>query len=57
MALGRYLRCFRMGWTPEYGFIPSRWDYYSELMMMYLLGMGSSSHPLQQRRLVCMEAH
>lgn len=34
------------GWTPELGFIPSRWDYYSELMMMYLLGMGSTSHPL-----------
>ncbi|MFP5204663.1 MAG: glucoamylase family protein [Acidobacteriota bacterium] len=34
------------GWTPEYGFIPSRWDFYSELMMMYLLGMGSASHPL-----------
>lgn len=34
------------GWTPEYGFIPSRWDYYSELMMIYLLGMGSASHPL-----------
>src|ERR1700757_273777 len=34
------------GWTPEMGFIPSRWDYYSELMMMYLLGMGSTSHPL-----------
>jgi hypothetical protein len=34
------------GWTPEAGFIPSRWDLYSELMMMYLLGMGSSSHPL-----------
>ena len=34
------------GWTPELGFIPSRWDYYSELMMMYLMGMGSSSHPL-----------
>ncbi len=34
------------GWTPERGFIPSRWDLYSELMMMYLLGMGSSSHPL-----------
>ncbi len=34
------------GWTPELGFIPSRWDFYSELMMMYLLGMGSSSHPL-----------
>ncbi|MGA2807152.1 MAG: glucoamylase family protein [Terracidiphilus sp.] len=35
------------GWTPELGFIPSRWDLYSELMMMYLLGMGSASHPLQ----------
>ena len=34
------------GWTPEMGFIPSRWDLYSELMMMYLLGLGSSSHPL-----------
>jgi|CZKS01.1.fsa_nt_gi hypothetical protein len=35
------------GWTPEVGFLPSRWDYYSELMMMYLLGMGSSAHPLR----------
>ena len=34
------------GWTPEVGFLSSRWDYYSELMMMYLLGMGSSAHPL-----------
>lgn len=34
------------GWTPELGFISSRWDFYSELMMMYLLAMGSSSHPL-----------
>ncbi len=32
---------------PEIGFLPSRWDYYSELMMMYLLGLGSSSHPLR----------
>jgi hypothetical protein len=36
------------GWTPEIGFLPSRWDYYSELMMMYLLGLGSSAHPLKQ---------
>jgi hypothetical protein len=35
------------GWTPELGFLPYKWDYYSELMMIYLLGMGSSSHPLQ----------
>jgi hypothetical protein len=35
------------GWTPEVGFLPSRWDYYSELMMMYLLGMGSAAYPLK----------
>ncbi len=34
------------GWMPEVGFLPYRWDGYSELMMMYLLGMGSSTHPL-----------
>lgn len=34
------------GWTPEIGFLSSRWDYYSEMMMIYLLGMGSSAHPL-----------
>jgi hypothetical protein len=34
------------GWRPESGFLQYRWDQYSELMMMYLLGMGSLSHPL-----------
>ena len=34
------------GWTPELGFLQYRWDYYSELMMMYLLGIGSSTHQL-----------
>jgi hypothetical protein len=34
------------GWMPEVGFLPYRWDGYSELMMMYLLGLGSISHPL-----------
>jgi len=36
------------GWTPEIGFLPYRWDYYSELMMMYLLGLGSAEHPLRK---------
>lgn len=36
------------GWTPEVGFLSSRWQDYSELMMMYLLGMGSSAHPLKE---------
>jgi hypothetical protein len=34
------------GWTPETGFLPYRWDFYSEQMMLYLLGLGSLSHPL-----------
>lgn len=34
------------GWTPESGFLPYRWDLYSEHMMMYLLGLGASAHPL-----------
>src|SRR3981189_1492580 len=33
-----------MGWTPERGFIKARWDAYSELMMVYLLGMGSPAN-------------
>jgi len=36
------------GWTPEVGFLPYRWDLYSELMIMYLLGLGSSSYPLKE---------
>jgi hypothetical protein len=35
------------GWTPEIGFLPYHWDYYSELMMMYLLGLGSLTYPLR----------
>ena len=36
-------RTISMGWTPERGFIRSRWDSYSELMMAYLLGMGAAT--------------
>jgi hypothetical protein len=34
------------GWTPEGGFLQYRWGDYSEMMMMYLLGLGSSAHTL-----------
>jgi hypothetical protein len=34
------------GWRPEVGFLQYRWDVYSELMMMYLLGIGSTTFPL-----------
>ena len=36
-----------MGWMPEVGFLPYRWHDYSELMMIYLLGMGSRSNALR----------
>src|SRR5437588_2880875 len=34
------------GYKPETGFLRSRWDSYSELMAMYLLAIGSPSHPI-----------
>jgi hypothetical protein len=37
---------FSMGWKPESGFIGSRWDTYSELMMLYLLAIGSPTAPV-----------
>jgi hypothetical protein len=32
------------GWKPESGFLPGRWDHYCELMILYLLGIGSPTH-------------
>jgi hypothetical protein len=37
---------FSHGWTPESGFIKYRWDTYSELMILYVLGIGSPTHPV-----------
>jgi hypothetical protein len=39
-------KTFSMGWTPENGFITSRWDTYCELMMLYLLAIGSTTSPV-----------
>lgn len=37
-------RTFAMGWQPETGFLHSRWKTYCELMMIYLLAIGSPTH-------------
>ena len=37
---------FSMGWNPESGFLQSRWSHYCELMMIYLLALGSKTHPV-----------
>ncbi|HJR59209.1 MAG TPA: glucoamylase family protein [Vicinamibacterales bacterium] len=34
------------GWKPESGFLTGRWDHYCELMILYLLGIGSPTHPI-----------
>lgn len=38
-------RTLSMGWTSA-GFIPARWDAYSEHQILYILGLGSPTHPL-----------
>lgn len=40
-------KTFSMGWKPNQGFLRYRWDSYSELMMLYLLAVGSPTHPVE----------
>jgi hypothetical protein len=35
-----------MGWMPVEGFLVHRWDIYAELMNMYLMAIGSPTHPI-----------
>src|SRR6266404_8569117 len=39
-------KTFSMGWKPESGFLDARWEHYCELMMIYLLAIGSPTHPV-----------
>ena len=34
------------GWTPEGGFLKYRWEGYDEALLLYVLGLGSPTHPL-----------
>ena len=36
------------GWKPETGFLNSRWEGYDEALLLYILGLGSPTHPLPQ---------
>jgi len=35
-----------MGWTPEGKFIPHDWEGYNEAMLLYVLALGSPTHPI-----------
>jgi hypothetical protein len=37
------------GWKPETGFLKPRWDTYSEDTILYMLAIGSPTHPISSR--------
>ncbi|MGI8469604.1 MAG: glucoamylase family protein, partial [Pyrinomonadaceae bacterium] len=38
-----------MGWKPESGFLPYRWEGYSEALLFCALGLGSPTFPLPEK--------
>ncbi len=40
---GRFLR---MGWKPESGFLDTSWDHFDESLILYVLAIGSPTHPI-----------
>jgi hypothetical protein len=36
------------GWKPETGFLEYRWQGYDEALVLYILGLGSPTHPLPE---------
>ncbi len=44
-ALGRS-KTIGHGWRPESGFLRYRWEGYDEAMLLYLLALGSPTHPV-----------
>jgi hypothetical protein len=51
MLNGHDLLCH--GWTPEHGFLRYHWQGYDEALILYLLALGSPTHPIPPR---CYEA-
>src|SRR6185369_3179488 len=39
-------RVLSMGWKPGPGFLSYGWEGYSEAILLYVLGLGSPTHPL-----------
>lgn len=38
-----------MGWHPETGFIRNRWKGYNEAMILYIMALGSPTHPIDAK--------
>lgn len=39
-------KTFAMGWKPEGGFLSTRWEHYDESSLLYILAIGSPTHPI-----------
>ncbi len=37
------------GWRPEDGFLPHRWEGYDEALILYVLALGSPTHPIAKQ--------
>ena len=40
-------RYLAMGWHPESGFISADWDSFNESLLLYVLALGSTTHPIE----------
>jgi hypothetical protein len=38
-----------LGWKPRSGFLPYRWEGYSEAIILYVLALASPAHPIPER--------
>lgn len=39
-------KTFALSWSPETGFSNARWDHFDESLLLYVLAIGSPSHPV-----------
>ena len=39
-------KTFALAWSPETGFSKARWDHFDESLLLYMLAIGSSAHPI-----------
>ena len=46
-----------LGWSPEEGFLEYDWRGYNEAMMIYLLALGSPTHPVGARSVDRVDEH
>ncbi|MFH1800196.1 MAG: glucoamylase family protein [Candidatus Omnitrophota bacterium] len=41
-------KTFALAWSPETGFSKARWDHFDECLLLYVLAIGSPTHPVSE---------